>query len=374
MPAGEALDDDYVISLLTKDAEANKKRYLSSGLGSLLPKRRNESAPKPNTRFLKNIIRDADSHNAALKVKEEEEAAAKLRDLRRDGRSGKRRRESGSEDSKSGKRRRTTDDEGRWARVFGGLGQQTIRQSEKRPRHEKENRPRGSKHYDERHSSRLGSSKDEKGRRTRHDRSSDSKRSRDDDQRESRSGLKRLTDSSGRPSNSRSCSPRNRRRDEKDIPDRRQNGYESDPLDDILGPQRPPRKRPRGRGAYKDASAMDARFDPKYNPKADIDISADDGEGDDWDMALEAMRDRMKWRSQGGDRLRAAGFSEEEVRRWEGSNGLLGRDDTSREKDIDDVKWKKKGEGREWDHGKVVGEDGDVDLRAKWARPRNKAS
>lgn len=115
---------------------------------------------------------------------------------------------------------------------------------------------------------------------------------------------------------------------------------------------------------------MDARFDPNYNPKADVDVPVDEGERDDWDMALEAMRDRMKWRSKGGDRLRAAGFSEDEVRKWEGENGLLGRESASGEKDVDDVRWRKKGEGREWDHGKVVDEDGDVGLKATWARSK----
>jgi len=40
----------------------------------------------------------------------------------------------------------------------------------------------------------------------------------------------------------------------------------------------------------------------------------------------------------GAERLRAAGFTEEQIRKWEKGG----------EKDIDDVKWSKPGEEREW--------------------------
>src|ERR1700761_307452 len=91
----DATDDDYVVTLLLKDAEANRKRYLSnSGLGSLLSRQPRGNAPKPNTRFLKNVIRDTDSHNAALKAKEEEDSKARLREMR----DGKRKRDRDDED------------------------------------------------------------------------------------------------------------------------------------------------------------------------------------------------------------------------------------------------------------------------------------
>lgn len=78
----------------------------------------------------------------------------------------------------------------------------------------------------------------------------------------------------------------------------------------------------------------------------------------DWDQALEALRDRQRWKQQGADRLRSAGFSEDEVRKWE-------RVGEGRE---EDVVWKGRGEGREWDRGKVVGEDGGVEVGAEWGR------
>lgn len=61
-------------------------------------------------------------------------------------------------------------------------------------------------------------------------------------------------------------------------------------------------------------------------------------------MALEAMRDRQMWRRTGADRLRAAGFTEVEVAKWEKGD----------KKDETDVRWAKKGEDREWDRGKTM--------------------
>jgi hypothetical protein len=85
---------------------------------------------------------------------------------------------------------------------------------------------------------------------------------------------------------------------------------------------------------------MDGRFSDTYDPKADV--LPDPDEADDWDEALEALRDRQKWKQQGAERLRAAGFTDEQVKKWENGD----------EKDVSDVRWSKAGEGREWDRGK----------------------
>lgn len=79
---------------------------------------------------------------------------------------------------------------------------------------------------------------------------------------------------------------------------------------------------------------------------------------DDWGDALEALRDRARWQQQGADRLKQAGFTDDQVRKWE-------RGDVQGE---EDVVWRKKGEGREWDRGKVVDEEGDVEVRADFGR------
>ena len=350
MPTDPA-DDDYVVSLLLKDAEANRKRYLSnSGLGSLLSRQPRGNAPKPNTRFLKNIIRDTDSHNAALKAKEEEDSKARLREMR----GGKRKRERERDDEdRSGKRRKGDDRPGRWASALGGLAKGSERKGgrgeEDRARDDEKSRHR-----------------DRRPRERSHER---------DNSRGGQSRRRDVLDSSQARSRSPPHRKEHRRRDrsrsspkhEKQRPQDHDSDPDSDPLDTFLGPKPPPTILPRGRGAHKTHdTSIDTRFSPSYNPKADVDLSPDEGEGDDWDMALEALRDRAKWRTQGAERLRAAGFSEEEVGRWE-SNAASPNGGRDAEKDGMDVRWRKEGEGREWDRGKVVGNEG-VELKPEWGR------
>jgi hypothetical protein len=130
----------------------------------------------------------------------------------------------------------------------------------------------------------------------------------------------------------------------------------------------PPPLRSRGRGAYKpSASAMDQHFSSNYNPSLDLHPDSEqEDEKEDWDMALEALRDRQLWKQKGAERLRAAGFGDEEIKKWE---------DGGKERGVEDVKWTGKGEAREWDRGKVVEEvgvlaerKGEVGLEAAWKR------
>lgn len=131
----------------------------------------------------------------------------------------------------------------------------------------------------------------------------------------------------------------------------------TDPLDAIIGPAPPPPpSRARGRGTTSGSSAMDARFSDKYDPSMDVRPDSDDG--DDWDNALEACRDRQKWKALGAERLRGAGFGEDFITAWENN-------DT---KNSANIKWAKGGV-REWDRGKVVEEEtGEVSVRAIWAK------
>ena len=136
---------------------------------------------------------------------------------------------------------------------------------------------------------------------------------------------------------------------------------DSDPLEAIVGPPPPPpepKVRTRGRGAFNGSSmAIDSHFNSTYDPTADVRANSDTE--DDWDQALEALRDRQRWKQQGAERLRSAGFSETEVKKWEKGG----------EKDETDVRWAKTGEGREWDRGKVVDEEGGhVELKPEWGR------
>lgn len=101
---------------------------------------------------------------------------------------------------------------------------------------------------------------------------------------------------------------------------------------------------------------MDARFSSSYNPADDVKLPSD--VEDDWGDALESLRDRQSWKQQGAERLKAAGFSDEQVRKWEKGD----------EKTEDDVRWASRGQGREWDRGKVLDEDGQVKVQADWGR------
>ena len=101
---------------------------------------------------------------------------------------------------------------------------------------------------------------------------------------------------------------------------------------------------------------MDSHFSSTYDPS--VDVHPNSGSEDDWDQALEALRDRQRWKQQGAERLRSAGFTEDEVQKWEKGG----------EKRDSDVRWAKKGEGREWDRGKVVDDEGAVDLKPEWGR------
>jgi hypothetical protein len=155
---------------------------------------------------------------------------------------------------------------------------------------------------------------------------------------------------------SESPKPQSSHQSNKDSESQPKPDYDSDPLDDIIGP-RPlpiPKVLSRGRGTISQASGIDSRFSATYDPTADVDLDPD--EENDWDQALEALRDRQKWKQQGADRLRAAGFTDEEIRKWEKGG----------EKREEDVKWAKKGESREWDRGKVMNADGIVTAGPSW--------
>ncbi|EEQ91114.1 uncharacterized protein BDCG_06234 [Blastomyces dermatitidis ER-3] len=495
-------DDEYVAQLLAKDARDSSLRYSTLGMNAFIPLQRPFArAPKPNTRFLRNILRETDSHNASLKRKEEEEARERMRALRHghepssgstaardlyDVRAAKRRRVEASTDKKyeSGghsRRQKGREEESRHTshdREREGRREQRMRRrendessdDEERARRHKSSRSRRHKKEDDR------SHRSHSRRHAEHSHSSDKHRSSDDDrERRSHRRQKRHRSHSSSPSRTRRRPPersssrkgslkgKNESHGEQHHPRKHRTSTtsretraaaeagkspplpqtsprhsnpeprsrdvdtidpsvpgsasasasdsDSDPLESLIGPLPPsaenddtPPLRSRGRGAYKKnkSNNIDAHFASGYDPALDVrPDDEDEGEGntantskspsrprrrpvaglataedDDWDMALEALRDRALWRRKGADRLRAAGFDEGVIEKWAGNGAFAGldggagggghRDMGGRDRDVEDVKWVKRGEKREWDRGKVLTDDGHVDVRPEW--------
>lgn len=388
------LSDDYVANLLKEDAKKSSQRYAQIGLGALL-KRPTTNAPKPNVRFLRNILRETDSHNSALLAREAEEAKERLRQLQKErdgqrrhghGESKKRRREHDEVDYGRLKRRRDHDHDHDEEHYKGSKRRHDDGQVKSSRRYESRSRSRSRsrspKRSDKGRASRApredsssdreahnhkSRRKEHRSSRTRRDeekhwRSRPSHRS-DDTVRMKHSSRKRSSSTSSRtPSADRHRSKVSHKSSMSQAQSQSQiTAEESDPLEDIVGPLLPkpgPPVRKRGRGAFTTTgTSVDAHFEADYDPSVDVRPSSD--VEDDWEQALEVIRDRQKWNQQGADRLRQAGFTDEQVRKWEKGD----------EKTEEDVRWAKKGEGREWDRGKVVDEDGDIKLQAEgWGR------
>lgn len=386
------ITDDYVISLLQKDTQSSNR------LGSSFPaSKRDKNAPKPNTRFLRNLVRDADSHNAALLAKEQAETRARLKGLERGGEKRGRDIAAGEEEDSARKRRREGEREGRWKGVLSGLGHSSakdrhgrLEKRSKRDDREPDEKSRSHNHRrdedrtdsrrehrshrkrspspDSRSRSPYKSSRREHRRRRSHSRETTNRHP--ENHRRKRSRSRDRHGGTKRRSRSRSRSPRHSNESLSPKRDRKHTEFDSDsgPLDPLLGPAPPPTSRPRGRGANSTNSnrtTIDLRFnDANYNPRTDVAQSDSEGEGSgrkdkhDWTSSLEALRDRAAWREKGVGRLLEAGFGEKDVQVWEGKG---------REKDERDLKWRGKGEGREWDAGKVKGEEG-VREKAAWTK------
>ena len=373
---------------------------------TILTHRRHRPAnkAKPNTRFLRHIIKETKNHNAALLAKEAAESQARLTNLAQAEESRKQRYKPDATDTRrrqlgtisailNGKRRRGAEEEavskpesskaerrgsaGR--RITGSTGESdeedTRRHKRHRGREDEGGKPRSKRHHDrsrsrspgdrERtHRHRSPAERDRKRSRSprskpRAEERGKSSRSKDDlmtrilnhrreRRREEPEGGRKPRDSTAGkrdPLGGQASSHRGSHRlvpsnDMVDVEDERPS-HDSDPLEDLIGPAPPP-LRSRGRGTAAGPSAMDGRFSANYDPKSDVTPDLD--EAGDWEEAVETFRDRQKWKQQGADRLRTAGFTEDQIKKWEKG------DDKSEE----DVRWSKPGEGREWDRGKVA--------------------
>lgn len=342
------------------------------------------NAPKPNIRFLKNIIKETDSHNAALRVKEAADARERLRSVNgHDARNGQPRHGDDKRrdvDGHSSKKWRLARDEDR----DEGHRLHTSRASQRHRHSERHERRHGNRHKEEAYitESEAERSRHRRHRHRRHNRSpsSDSNRERRPRHRHryrSRSPKihhhshhhRRRFSSSPSPS-PKPSQPQTKTRTDKlsPPPSPHSSASDSDPLTSLIGPLPPSQQPlPRGRGAFHTAhsSTIDTHFTPSYDPSTDIQPTAlTETESLDWDNALEALRDRARWKASGAERLRAAGFTDEEIGKWE-RGPWRAADEEGRAEEC--IRWKGRGEGREWDRGKVVG-DKEVEVQVEWGR------
>ncbi|KAL0635091.1 hypothetical protein Q9L58_005912 [Maublancomyces gigas] len=405
------LSDDFIASLMSNEAKDKSIKYSTLGLQAFLPKRSTTNAPKPNTRFLRNIVREADSHNAALLAKEAEESKERLRILQLKERAKRWGEDAAGNGKGSSSRSRTRQRPDRELYRVGGRKEAPATQDGENRRGEREMKRRKSRSKSPEGSERIKDPDKERKRHRRRSRSRERRRSgsrsrkhrehrserhhgekeRDGDRHRDRErgndkSSEKKDCSSDKHRERRHRSPQSGRHDDLDADmdrsSRKRRKVEErtsiraspdlideiigsapsaraspDLIDEIIGPAPPPPPtRARGRGTTSGSSAMDARFNEKYDPSMDMQPDSDDG--DDWDNAAEAYRDRQKWKKLGAERLRSAGFEEDFITAWENN-------DT---KNTANIKWAKEGV-REWDRGKVVEEEtGEVSVRASWAK------
>ncbi|KAK1500922.1 pre-mRNA-splicing factor 38B [Colletotrichum tamarilloi] len=384
MSSHDMITDDYVADLLAKEAVAGRADKKPANM------------PKPNTRFLRHIIKDTNTHNKNLLAKEAAESRARLKDLEH-AEEKEKRRKAGPQDI----RKRQMGD------ILSILGDRkdiarlSRSGTSKEKSHKKEGSPPRRAHHKERRSESPERESDRKHRRSRRDESdserddrrrhkSDRRRSRSPDEKHRRHRHRSPIEDRETASKSRR-NDRERRRDEEgqDLMskshrsrrdrsrERPQSGFsikgssrrrdggrvheqepqtttsDSDPLDEFIGPEPPQQVRSRGRGTAMGASGIDKRFEADYNPKTDVEMADDDKHpGENWDDAVEAFRDRQKWRQNQEERMRAAGYTDVMLKKWrEGGTA-------DEQKDERDVRWAKAGEKREWDRGKEDGLSG----------------
>lgn len=354
-PVVDLGDDASIAQLLAADARASSSRYVTQGLSALLPRRSTGSAPKPNTRFLKALVRDADSHNAALRRKEDRDRVERLRNGGQRGPDPSTKQTDEDRHWRNGKH----GGERKRRRLDGGRGTTEDEDEDRRARHAKTRRHRRSRSHPRSRSRSPSNGDDEHRRRKRH-REANGRRSRRDrdsdtdvERHRSHRKHKRRHSRSRSPARDHPRKERSRSSSGRKRPSKRRDSS-SDPLEDIVGPlpasaadsDSAPAVRVRGRGAHKLATTtnIDAHFSSNYDPSLDVHPDEEQpDEKEDWDMALEALRDRQAWKQKHADRMRAAGFGDEDIAKWE---------EAGRDKDARDVRWRGRGQTREWDVGK----------------------
>lgn len=263
---------------------------------------RPQNMPKPNTRFLRNIIKGTDSHNKALLAKEAEESQARLKRLERSQEIERIRHNPSTKDIR---KRHMGDIQA----ILGGGKAKRI--SQRDPEATTSNKDRASLHH-------TGDRSTDRRGRDRSDRHSRRHKEKHDDYSSSRSKTRHRSPEHRRHSSrhrdsgerrkshrsDRSRSPRARDDTEKKRHrqlspslerESRRRGSRSkrddhSDSDDSIGPV--PEPRIRGRGDVGQMSGIDRRFSESYDPKTDTRWEGE--EPDDWDSAVDAYRNRMK--------------------------------------------------------------------------------
>ncbi|KAJ9095796.1 hypothetical protein QFC19_007410 [Naganishia cerealis] len=113
----------HVADLLAKEAKEKEAKWREMGIGVYLPDKPGSSsrAPKPNTRFLKSIVRDVDGHNTALLRQQAEAAKAAALDKFYTDSKPRDERDRGRGNGNSSRARTDGDsDVARMKRLFGG--------------------------------------------------------------------------------------------------------------------------------------------------------------------------------------------------------------------------------------------------------------
>ncbi|CAA9965253.1 hypothetical protein PTMSG1_08612 [Pyrenophora teres f. maculata] len=340
-------DDAYIADLLKQDAKKAAKKYELVGIDAFNPRRMNSRAPKPNKNFLRHIIRQTDSHNAALLAKEAEESRARLQKMNRE-RNG---------EGKSGQ------DEGRLTPVPAHDDSRETHSSKRRHHRDDVEKKillleRSAGDRDHLTIERIGMKKRTK----------------------KVEGLERVNMKSAKTVDTDTDhirehvrDPNHRHRDLTDTIDDANTGtgvYVREAIQKAQGesgihtktPRVPNAELPRQHPTQIPLKPSSGHCHPlmnlQYAPKAATDVRANSDVEDDWGDALEALRDRARWQQQGAERLKAAGFTNDQVKKWE-------KGDLQNE---EDVVWSRKGQAREWDRGKIVDEDGDIKLKADFGR------
>ena len=343
--------------------------------------------PKPNTRFLRHIIKDTNTHNSNLLAREAAESKARLEDLEQAEEKKRlkanpesrdiRKRQLGDIAAIIGgggrKRRRTRDEEEEEGdtskrpekRRSGGHGRERSSRrdvvdlfksrSEGRSKHgrlereesggsEPESADRSTKRTsrnkgnDEATSSASADHRaHRRDSRRRSESSSPERRHRKHSHRESRDRRPRTDDEPRSPAQKhRSKAKASKHLDQgppSEAPrsDAADPSEDSDAPEDLVGPKPPPRYR--GRGAVAGTAGIDRRFSESYDPSKDVLQDGGGGGGGGWQTAVDSYREAQKAKLSG----QVPPASE------------VGAGTTDAE---EGVKWSKAGETRAWDQDK----------------------